>query len=300
MLIFKTAKVSQTAFFKSTYKDLGCVDQAIRQLNGPSSLIFCADQGKRVRRDQAVQSPTYELSLLHEIVVFAIYSERDFIVHDRDQVDRVYDVIHLPGDGDATPEEVAVALFKRRAPLSFFKRCAPMSRIVRTPLPHPDVGAPCEYWRILTGRTLRIGKRGGRREGGVGARRDYVGCEAMQVHPGAHRDDENHDGRRRPCECRDRGSGAEAAEAPSDSEERATHDKASVDVAPFGNFEGRRQQQRRPFRGHAENDGVDGDRADYHEGEARIPISSKIEEAHDFGWLRHPGDSQSEREDHTR
>jgi membrane-bound lytic murein transglycosylase D len=39
--------------------------------------------------------------------VFAIYSERDFIVHDRDQVDRVYQVIHLPGGGDPTPEEVA-------------------------------------------------------------------------------------------------------------------------------------------------------------------------------------------------
>jgi Transglycosylase SLT domain len=32
---------------------------------------------------------------------------RDFIVHDRDQVDRVYQVIHLPGDGDPTREEVA-------------------------------------------------------------------------------------------------------------------------------------------------------------------------------------------------
>jgi len=39
--------------------------------------------------------------------VFATYSERDFIVHDRDQVDRVYHVIHLPGDGDPTREEVA-------------------------------------------------------------------------------------------------------------------------------------------------------------------------------------------------
>jgi membrane-bound lytic murein transglycosylase D len=39
--------------------------------------------------------------------VFATYSDRDFIVHDRDQVDHVYDVIHLRGDGDPTPEEVA-------------------------------------------------------------------------------------------------------------------------------------------------------------------------------------------------
>jgi membrane-bound lytic murein transglycosylase D len=39
--------------------------------------------------------------------VFATYGVRDFIVHDRDQVDRVYQVIHLPGDGDPTREEVA-------------------------------------------------------------------------------------------------------------------------------------------------------------------------------------------------
>jgi len=41
------------------------------------------------------------------IDVFATYGVRDFIVHDRDQVDRVYQVIHLPGDGDPTREEVA-------------------------------------------------------------------------------------------------------------------------------------------------------------------------------------------------
>ncbi len=38
---------------------------------------------------------------------FATYGVRDFIIHDRDQVDRVYQVIHLPGDGDPTREEVA-------------------------------------------------------------------------------------------------------------------------------------------------------------------------------------------------
>jgi hypothetical protein len=62
MLIFKTAKVSQTAFFKSTYKDLGCVDQAIRQLNRPSSWIFCADQGKRVRRRSSCAEPDLRVS----------------------------------------------------------------------------------------------------------------------------------------------------------------------------------------------------------------------------------------------
>lgn len=39
--------------------------------------------------------------------VFATYGERDFIVHDRDQVDRVYQVMHLPGDGDPGRGETA-------------------------------------------------------------------------------------------------------------------------------------------------------------------------------------------------
>jgi hypothetical protein len=39
--------------------------------------------------------------------VFANYGVRDFIIHDRDQVDHVYQVIHLPGDGDPTRQEVA-------------------------------------------------------------------------------------------------------------------------------------------------------------------------------------------------
>ena len=39
--------------------------------------------------------------------VFATYTDRDFIIHDRDQVSRIYQVIHLPGGGDPSREEVA-------------------------------------------------------------------------------------------------------------------------------------------------------------------------------------------------
>jgi hypothetical protein len=46
--------------------------------------------------------------------VFAIYSERDFIVHDHDQVDRVYHVIYLPGDGDRSSRERAMNREARR------------------------------------------------------------------------------------------------------------------------------------------------------------------------------------------
>src|SRR5215472_13310626 len=38
--------------------------------------------------------------------VFATYSERDFIVVDRAQVWRIYQVLHLPGDGTPTRSEI--------------------------------------------------------------------------------------------------------------------------------------------------------------------------------------------------
>ncbi len=43
------------------------------------------------------------------VAIFATYSDRDFIIHDRDQIDRVYQVMHLPGDGDPGRDEVAAA-----------------------------------------------------------------------------------------------------------------------------------------------------------------------------------------------
>jgi hypothetical protein len=83
MLIFKTAKVAQTAFFKSTYKDLGCVDQAIRQLKRPSSWIFCADQGKRVRRDQAVAEPDLRVSHFLKEALFVGFGNRFWLAPDQ-------------------------------------------------------------------------------------------------------------------------------------------------------------------------------------------------------------------------
>ena len=38
--------------------------------------------------------------------VFSAYGERDFIIHDRDQVWRIYQVLHLPGDGPPGKNEV--------------------------------------------------------------------------------------------------------------------------------------------------------------------------------------------------
>jgi peptidoglycan lytic transglycosylase D len=38
--------------------------------------------------------------------VFASYSERDFIVHDKDDVWKIYQVLHIPGDGSPTRDDV--------------------------------------------------------------------------------------------------------------------------------------------------------------------------------------------------
>jgi hypothetical protein len=51
--------------------------------------------------------PVIEPNVKFWVDVFATYGERDFIVHDRDQVDRVYQVLHLPGDGDPSRGEIA-------------------------------------------------------------------------------------------------------------------------------------------------------------------------------------------------
>ena len=40
--------------------------------------------------------------------VFSSYSERDFIIHDRDQVWRVYQVLHLPGEGAPSRSEIHI------------------------------------------------------------------------------------------------------------------------------------------------------------------------------------------------
>jgi len=72
-------------------------------------LLLCAP-GARAFAGSEVAFPeplTIQENVKFWVDVFATYGVRDFIVHDRDQVDRVYQVIHLPGDGDPSHEEVA-------------------------------------------------------------------------------------------------------------------------------------------------------------------------------------------------
>lgn len=43
--------------------------------------------------------PVIEQNVEFWVNVFATYTERDFVIHDRDQVWRIYQVLHLPGEG---------------------------------------------------------------------------------------------------------------------------------------------------------------------------------------------------------
>src|SRR5579875_42558 len=50
--------------------------------------------------------PSIEPNVNFWIDVFTRYSTRDFIVHDRDKISRIYEVFHLDGYGDPTPSEI--------------------------------------------------------------------------------------------------------------------------------------------------------------------------------------------------
>jgi membrane-bound lytic murein transglycosylase D len=50
--------------------------------------------------------PSLEPNIKFWVDVFATYDERDFIIHDRDQVWRVYQVLHLPGEGAPSRSDI--------------------------------------------------------------------------------------------------------------------------------------------------------------------------------------------------
>jgi membrane-bound lytic murein transglycosylase D len=50
--------------------------------------------------------PQIEPNVKFWIDIFATYGERDFVVHDRDQVWRIYQVLHLPGEGAPSREDI--------------------------------------------------------------------------------------------------------------------------------------------------------------------------------------------------
>jgi membrane-bound lytic murein transglycosylase D len=52
------------------------------------------------------QPPVIEPNVEFWVKVFSQYTSRDFIVHDRDDVSRVYQVMHLPGDGNPNRDDI--------------------------------------------------------------------------------------------------------------------------------------------------------------------------------------------------
>jgi membrane-bound lytic murein transglycosylase D len=50
--------------------------------------------------------PQIEPNVKFWVDIFATYGERDFVLHDRDQVWRIYQVLHLPGEGAPSREDI--------------------------------------------------------------------------------------------------------------------------------------------------------------------------------------------------
>jgi membrane-bound lytic murein transglycosylase D len=73
------------------------------------SLLFSAHHSRAFAGSELAfpHPPVIEPNVKFWVDVFATYGERDFVIHDRDQVDRVYRVMHLPGDGDPGRGEIA-------------------------------------------------------------------------------------------------------------------------------------------------------------------------------------------------
>jgi membrane-bound lytic murein transglycosylase D len=82
--------------------------RAIRKLGSSGLLIVIAMMASEVLAVLPFPRPSpIEPNVKFWIEVFSTYSERDFIIHDRDQVWRVYQVLHLPGDGAPTRGEIS-------------------------------------------------------------------------------------------------------------------------------------------------------------------------------------------------
>jgi membrane-bound lytic murein transglycosylase D len=61
------------------------------------------------QRGSSLQFPrpaSIEPNIKFWVDVFSSYSERDFIVHDKDDVTKIYQVLHIPGDGSPTKDDV--------------------------------------------------------------------------------------------------------------------------------------------------------------------------------------------------
>ena len=70
---------------------------------------YVQPQGASIRREGSLEFPrpaSIEPNIKFWVNVFAYYSMRDFVVHDKDDIWKVYQILHMPGDGDPTRADV--------------------------------------------------------------------------------------------------------------------------------------------------------------------------------------------------
>ncbi len=98
-----------------------------------------------------------------------------------------------------------------------------------------------------------------------------------------HCGDEDNGRRLAACERRQGGSGTEAGQAPTRSEQQGTHDERSVNVPAGRNIECRREQRASSSQRDPVNRRMHRDCTEHYEGETRIPVAGYIKEREHSG-----------------
>jgi membrane-bound lytic murein transglycosylase D len=71
-----------------------------------ASEVAVASVGTRVQTSPFPRPAAIERNIDFWIKAFTYWSERDFVIHDRDNVSLIYQKFHMPGDGTPTGEEI--------------------------------------------------------------------------------------------------------------------------------------------------------------------------------------------------
>jgi membrane-bound lytic murein transglycosylase D len=84
----------------------GFVPCSIIRLVGSLCLLLLMMQSEVLAVFPFPRPPSIEPNITFWVNVFATYRERDFLIHDRDQVWRIYQVLHLPGEGAPSRSDI--------------------------------------------------------------------------------------------------------------------------------------------------------------------------------------------------